>query len=113
MTFAQGSRAALLALLIALLAGTARAQPAILVLDASESMWGEVEARTKIATAQDALAGLMARWPDQRPVGLLAYGHRRAGDCTDVEMLAAPAPDAAAVVAAAARVTPRGRTPIA
>lgn len=113
MTFAQGFRAALLALLIALPAGAARAQPAILVLDASESMWGEVEARTKIATAQDALAGLMARWPDQRPVGLLAYGHRRAGDCTDVEMLAAPAPDAAALVAAAARVTPRGRTPIA
>ena len=41
------------------------------------------------------------------------YGHRRAGDCADIELIAPPARDAAAVTAAAARLTPRGRTPMA
>ena len=36
-------------LLMMLLCGTASAQPAIIVLDASGSMWGRVEDRTKIA----------------------------------------------------------------
>ena len=100
-------------LLMMLLCGTASAQPAIIVLDASGSMWGRVEDRTKIAIARDVVAGLMSNWATNRPVGLMAYGHRRAGDCADIELIAPPARDAAAVTAAAARLTPRGRTPMA
>ena len=104
---------ALLALLLPFLAGTAVAQPAILVLDASSSMWGSLGERTRMDVAKDAVAGLMSRWPATRPVGLVAYGHRRAQDCSDTELLRPPARGPAAMAAAARRVTPRGRTPIA
>ena len=104
---------ALLALLFPFLAGTAAAQPAVLVLDGSSSMWGSLGERTRMDVAKDAVAGLMSRWPAARPVGLVAYGHRRALDCSDAELLRPPARGPAAIAAAARRVTPRGRTPIA
>lgn len=100
-------------LCLLLLAGAARAQPAIVVLDASGSMWARLEDRPRITVAQDMLAEVLARWPSNRPVGLMAYGHRRAQDCADVELLVPPAADPAAVIAAASRLTPRGRTPMA
>jgi Ca-activated chloride channel family protein len=101
--------AALLALAL-----PARAQDAVLVLDASNSMWGRVDGRQKIAIAREAVASLAAALPPSARVGLMAYGHRRSGDCTDIELLIAPGPtNAAAFSAAAAGVTPRGRTPLA
>jgi len=106
-------RTAFLALLLCLLAGAAAAQPAVLVLDGSSSMWGRVGIRSKIDVARDAVSGLMSRWPAARPVGLVAYGHRHTQDCADVEMLRAPATDAVAVASLARGLTPRGRTPMA
>ncbi len=55
----------------------------------------------------------MARWAAGRPVGLAAYGHRRAQDCADVEVLAAPGADPAAITALVRDLAPRGRTPLA
>ena len=57
--------------LFLLLGGSAAAQPAMIVLDASASMWGRVEERAKIAILREVLAGQMSRWPAQRPVGLM------------------------------------------
>lgn len=99
--------------LILCLAGHAAAQPAVLVLDGSGSMWDEVAGRTRIALLREAVGGLMAHWPAGRPVGLVAYGHRHARDCTDVGLLRPPAPAPGAVTAALAGMTPRGRTPVA
>ncbi|MBR0683875.1 VWA domain-containing protein [Roseomonas eburnea] len=106
-------RAAFLALLFCLFAGAAAAQPAVLVLDGSSSMWGRIGTRSKVDIVRDAVAGLMSRWAAARPVGLVAYGHRRAQDCADIEMLRAPATNAAGIVALTQRITPRGRTPMA
>ncbi|MBR0658464.1 vWA domain-containing protein [Neoroseomonas oryzicola] len=106
-------RAGLILAFLLLLAGGAAAQPAVLVLDGSSSMWGRLDGRTKADTLREAVEALMGRWPAGRPVGLVAYGHRRARDCGDVELLRAPAPGAAAVAAQAGRIMPRGRTPIA
>jgi Ca-activated chloride channel family protein len=103
----------LLLALVALLALPARAQDALLVLDASNSMWGRVDARPKIAIARDAVAALARALPAGTRMGLMAYGHRRAGDCADIELLIPPGPVDAAAFARAANVTPRGRTPIA
>ena len=105
--------AACLTLLFCLIAGSVAAQPAMLVLDASGSMWGRIEGRTKIEIAREVVAGLMSRWPVGRPIGLMAYGHRRSGDCADIEVLAQPAADPAAITALVRRITPRGRTPMA
>lgn len=90
-----------------------RAAETMIILDGSGSMWGRVDGRTKIEVARDALAGLTRALPAGSRLGLMAYGHRRAGDCADIETLIPPGPlDPARFAASAARVTPRGRTPI-
>jgi len=50
-------------------------------------MWGQVEGKAKIAIAKEVLVGLIKDLPDNLQVGLVAYGHRRKGDCNDVEEL--------------------------
>lgn len=103
-------RAAMLALFFCMPAGGLAAQPAMLVLDASASMWERLGGRGRIALMRDAVADVMAGWDAARPVGLVVYGHRRSHDCADVALLAAPAPDPAAVARLAQGITPRGRT---
>ena len=61
--------------------------PVMLVLDASGSMWGQIEGKAKIEIARRVIRELMGDWDPQRPVGLMAYGHRRKGDCSDIETL--------------------------
>jgi Ca-activated chloride channel family protein len=70
-------------------AGVAKAQEGNLmfILDASGSMWGQVEGQAKIVITKEVMAGLIADQPEGINVGLVAYGHRRKGDCTDVEEL--------------------------
>src|SRR4051794_17795415 len=58
-----------------------------IILDASGSMNGEIDGRRKIDIAHEALAALVGRLPDRTNVALRAYGHRRGGDCSDVELL--------------------------
>lgn len=106
-------RLVLLALALLMLAPPARAQDTVLLLDASNSMWGRVDGRPKIAVARDAVGALARALPAGTRMGLMAYGHRRAGDCADIEVLIPPAPVDPAAFARAANVTPRGRTPIA
>src|SRR3990167_7660594 len=81
----------LLLLVSGLFLGAAQgAQPptrVILVLDASGSMWGKVEGKTKIEIARETIAGLMKDWDPAIELGLMAYGHRREGDCKDIELL--------------------------
>lgn len=106
-------RTAIVSLLFCLLATGLAAQPAMIVLDGSGSMWGRTEERSRIDIARDALRGLMSRWPAGRPVGLVAYGHRRTNDCADVELLRAPGSDTAEITSLVQAITPRGRTPLA
>lgn len=60
---------------------------AFLVLDASGSMWQRLEGRTKVEIARDAVDAMLADWNPEVPLGLIAYGHRRRGDCEDIEVL--------------------------
>lgn len=57
------------------------------ILDASGSMWAEIDGRDKIAIAKEIMAGFIRDLPDNTRAGLGAYGHRRKGDCRDVEEL--------------------------
>ncbi|PWE18031.1 hypothetical protein DDZ18_05535 [Marinicauda salina] len=86
---------------------------AILVIDASNSMWGRIDERPKIEIAREAVSGLLDGWSDDVDVGLMAYGHRREGDCSDIEMIAETgAPDRPELAEALAGLTPRGKTPM-
>lgn len=87
---------------------------AILILDASGSMWGQVEGQTKIAAARGAVDRILTGWRAGDRLGLMAYGHRSKGDCRDIELVVPVGPvDAASFRDAVARLNPRGRTPIA
>ena len=59
----------------------------ILVLDASGSMWGRIDGRTKVEIAREAVAHLVASWDPDIELGLIAYGHREVGKCSDIELV--------------------------
>ncbi|HUF57467.1 MAG TPA: VWA domain-containing protein [Thermohalobaculum sp.] len=85
----------------------------ILVLDASGSMWGQIEGKAKITIAQEVVERILAQISPDRVLGLTAYGHRRKGDCGDIETLVAPAPGTAdEILAAVNAIKPKGKTPL-
>lgn len=66
------------------------ADQAMLVLDASGSMWQQIDGRSKVEIAREAVGGMLQRWDAGTALGLIAYGHRRRGDCADIEVLIEP-----------------------
>ncbi len=85
----------------------------IIVLDASGSMWGQIDGRTKIDIAREALTGVLADLPPDTEMGLMAYGHRAKGDCGDIELLVPPASGTGpAIKAAADALQFLGKTPL-
>ena len=101
------------ALAVGLGAGQAPAQDVMVVYDASGSMWGQIEGVTKIEIAREVLGDLVNQWPDETNLGLVAYGHRREGDCGDIETVIAPQPISPATFSDAVNaINPLGRTPL-
>lgn len=84
----------------------------ILVLDGSGSMWGQIDGVNKIVIAREVIADLLETLPAEQELGLMSYGHRRKGDCTDIEMLIEPGTDRAAIAAAVNAINPKGKTPL-
>jgi hypothetical protein len=58
-----------------------------IILDASGSMLAEINGRRKIDIAHESLNALADKLPDTTNVALRTYGHRRAQDCDDVELV--------------------------
>ncbi|WP_226946421.1 MULTISPECIES: VWA domain-containing protein [Roseobacteraceae] len=85
----------------------------IIVMDGSGSMWGQIDGRPKLEIARQTLAEVLVDFPPERGLGLLAYGHRRKGDCSDIELLVAPTPGTASELLSRAN-TMRflGKTPL-
>jgi hypothetical protein len=87
----------------------------MIVFDASGSMWGQIGGRTKIEMAREALSSVLSEVEPQMEVGLIAYGHRVRGQCSDIELVV-PMGDAMRTVPQilnfTARVNPRGMTPL-
>lgn len=85
----------------------------ILVLDASGSMWGQIDGEPKIAIARRVIGGLLDTLPAGQSLGLTAYGHREKGNCRDIETLVAPGPDTREAIRSAVNgLNPRGKTPL-
>lgn len=103
-----------LALLLAATATSASAgENIMLVLDASGSMWGQVEDKTKVEIARETVADMVGTWKMDNAIGLVAYGHRRKGDCNDIETLIEPGPlDKAEFLATVNSLNARGMTPL-
>lgn len=100
--------------LVGITAGSSSwAEGTLLVLDASGSMWGRVDGTPKIALARDAVQAWLEDRPAGDRLGLMAYGHRREGDCGDIELLVEPRPlDREHFTTVLRAVRPKGRTPL-
>lgn len=89
------------------------AERTLIILDASGSMWGQIEGKPKLEIARETLAGALEAMPESESIGLMAYGHRRKGDCDDIELVVPPAPgSAAAINSAVASMKFLGMTPL-
>jgi Mg-chelatase subunit ChlD len=96
----------------------AAAQPSypevVFILDASGSMWGKAGQQTKIEAAKEVMAKAVPALPAEVRLGLVAYGHRKKGDCADVEVLVpAGSSDRAGLLKKVQELSPKGKTPIA
>ena len=84
----------------------------MLVLDASGSMWGQIDGKPKIAIAREAVGIMLSGWQGG-DLGLMAYGHNRKGDCNDIEVLQpVGANTAAGIRKQVDALNPMGMTPI-
>jgi len=89
------------------------ADRAMIILDASGSMWAQINGVSRIEIARDTLKQVLAGVPSDLELGFMAYGHRSKGDCNDIETLVEPAAGTAdAIVAAAMALSPKGKTPL-
>jgi len=87
---------------------------AILILDASGSMWGQVDGQTKISAARKAVDSILSKWKPADRLGLMAYGHRTKGDCKDIELIVPVGDfDANKIRSAVRGLNPKGKTPMA
>ncbi len=88
-------------------------QQAMIVFDASGSMWGKIDAKTKIDIAKETMQNVVSGWDENVYLGLLAYGHRKKGDCTDIEILTPISKiDKEAIISKVKQINPKGKTPI-
>ena len=86
---------------------------AIIVFDGSGSMWGQIEGKTKIEIARDVMGTLVSDWNTDIDLGLIAYGHRNKGDCSDIEVLQPVSPiNSHKILQEIYKISPKGKTPI-
>ena len=86
---------------------------AMIVLDASGSMWGLIDGKTKIEIARETMGEVLGVVPKTNELGLIVYGHRSKGDCGDIELAVPPAAGTAGAIADFVKgINPKGKTPL-
>jgi len=85
----------------------------LIVFDGSGSMWGQLNGKPKHEIARQALRDMLDTVPDTMELGLMAYGHREKGSCTDIEILVQPgANNKAEILQAVQGMRFLGKTPL-
>lgn len=85
----------------------------ILVLDASGSMRAKINGKAKIDIAKEVVGKIVAGWKPEDELGLVVYGHRKKGECSDIETVKEPGPlNAGEFMAAVNAIQPKGQTPM-
>jgi Ca-activated chloride channel family protein len=85
----------------------------IVVLDASGSMWAQIDGKPKLEIARESLRAALQSIPTDREIGFMAYGHREKGSCSDIELIVPPAAGTAGAIATAAdNLKFLGKTPL-
>jgi hypothetical protein len=98
-------------------AETKAAKNVELILDASNSMWGQIEGIAKITIAKEVLKEIIGGLPDEMNVGLRLYGHRYGLNdskaCQDTELVTPIGLiDKPQLMDAVDAISPRGKTPL-
>jgi len=87
--------------------------PILFIYDASGSMWGQMDGKTKKEIASDVLASTIGNLPENQNIGLIAYGHRKKSDCDDIEFIVDLSNSSKTkVVSAVKGINPTGKTPL-
>lgn len=87
----------------------------LVVFDGSGSMWGKLEGerQTKFVNAREAVKTGLAKVKPETRIGLMSFGHRRAGDCSDVQTIIPPeAQTAEKINGVLEKLNPRGKGPL-
>ena len=86
---------------------------AMIVFDGSGSMWGQIQGKHKIEIAREVMGTLVKDWNEDIDLGLMAYGHREKGNCSDIEILQPVSkPDSKKILRIINKLSPKGKTPI-
>ncbi len=111
-TFVRRIVGILAIVLVSLLgAGTPKA---MIIFDASGSMWGQIDGVNKIVIARDALKSVVGKWNPKVQLGLTVYGHRVKGDCNDIQTVIPIGPvHKKQMIDTVMGILPKGMTPIA
>jgi von Willebrand factor type A domain len=64
--------------------------PTIILLDGSISMWARLGGQSKVGIVRSTLTQAFTDYEDRIAFGLVAFGHRGGGACTEAELLAKP-----------------------
>lgn len=85
----------------------------MIVLDASGSMWGQIDGKAKITIAREVIDDMVSSWDENVRLGLIAYGHRKKGDCSDIQVLIPVGTlNRKDFIAAVNGLQPKGKTPL-
>ena len=100
--------------LVLILNAQTEPSPILFIYDASGSMWGQLENKTKQEIASEVLSESIEKLTTNQSIGLIAYGHRKKGDCDDIEYLVdLKNQSKKLVVEAISSLNPTGKTPLA
>ena len=84
------------------------------IVDASGSMKEKVDDQTRMDAAKEVLAKTLNNMPETANLGLMVYGHRKAKDCSDIELVSPLGGDNAATLQKTiSELVAKGETPIA
>lgn len=85
----------------------------IFILDLSATMLGKSDGQAKIDILKESMTNLVKELPDSLNVGLIAFGHRKKGDCKDVEQIIPLNPlDRNRMISEIMSLNPKGKAPV-
>lgn len=93
--------------------GVGQGANVLFILDGSGSMRARIQKRQKIDIAKEVMTSLVRELPAGVKAGLEVYGHRRKGDCDDIELMVPVGKgNKETLIRKIRSVRPKGQTPI-